>query len=129
VLRDLRWLLNSTRPSSTPPHGIDWTGRVHARRSVLNYGMPALAGETASTLDTVALATSVRRVILDFEPRIAPHSLKVEVQASNLQMHHHNVIGMLISGTVWAQPQPLEMNLRTEMHLETGLVEIEDLGR
>lgn len=138
VLRDLRWLLNSTRPTETLPRdavwagrppGIDWAGRPEAKRSVLNYGLPVLSGETASTLDTLALASSVRRAILDFEPRIAPRSLKVEVQVSNLQMNHHNVIGMVISGTVWAQPQPLELSLRTELDLETGQVEIEDLSR
>jgi type VI secretion system protein ImpF len=138
VLRDLRWLLNCTRPpAETPssadwpgrPPAIDWSGRAQARRSVINFGMPVLSGETASTLDPTALAAAVRRAILDFEPRIAPQSLKVEVQATDMQMQHHNVIGMVISGMVWAQPQPLEMNLRTQMHLETGQVDIEDMSR
>ena len=44
VLRDLAWLFNATRPSD-----VDWTGLPEAERSVINYGLPSLSGETAST--------------------------------------------------------------------------------
>ena len=42
-------------------------------------------------------------------------------------MDHHNVIGVEISGQLWAQPVPLELLVRTEIDLETGQVEVADL--
>jgi len=43
-------------------------------------------------------------------------------------MDHHNVIGVQITGQLWAQPLPLELLLRTEIDLETGQVEVADLA-
>ncbi|MCW7540748.1 type VI secretion system baseplate subunit TssE [Aquabacterium sp. A7-Y] len=125
VLRDLAWLFNSTRMSGH----TDWQSLPHAERSVVNFGLPALSGETASTLDIVNLEADVKRAILDFEPRIMAASLKVEALVSELQMDHHNVVSLRISGHLWAQPVPFELLLRTEVDLETGQVEIQELTR
>ena len=42
VLRDLGWLFNATRAADAD----DWPGAPLALRSVVNFGLPALAGET-----------------------------------------------------------------------------------
>ncbi len=125
VLRDLAWLMNSTAPGGS----IDWSHAPHARASVLNYGLPALSGETASTVDPMVLQASVRQAILDFEPRILPDSLVVEAVLSEDQMDRHNQIGFRISGQLWAQPVPLELLLRTDLDLETGHVVVRELDR
>ena len=124
VLRDLVWLFNATRPGDREGLG----GFPQAAHSVLNFGMPVLAGETASTLDTVALESWVRDAIVEFEPRIDRASLEVEVILSDEWMHQHNVIGIQIRGLLWAQPTPLELLLRTEVDLETGHMELKDLS-
>ncbi len=123
VLRDLAWLFNATRPSD-----IDWTGLRDAERSVINFGLPSLSGETASTLDIVELENSIRQAIVDFEPRIAPSSLQVEALVSEDQLDHHNVVSVQIRGELWSQPVPIELLLRTELDLESGEVEIQDLS-
>ena len=123
VLRDLAWLFNATRPSAREGLGL----YPHAERSVLNFGLPALSGETASTLDVIGLEARIRQAILDFEPRIDASTLRVEAMTTELQMNQHNVISVQIRGNLWAQPVPLEMLLRTEVDLETGSVEIRDL--
>ena len=122
VLRDLAWLFNATRQSDSA-----WARYPHVRRSVLGYGLPALAGETASTLDVATLEQEIRQTILDFEPRIIAATLEVSALVSELQLDHHNVISIEIRAHLWAQPVPLEMLLRTEMDLETGEVKIHDL--
>jgi len=124
VLRDLVWLFNCTRPSAR--EGISLY--PHAARSVLNFGLPALSGETASTLDVIDLEQRIHQAILDFEPRIDPASLEVKAQTSEVQMDQHNVVSVQIRGFLWAQPLPLELLLRTEVDLETGKVEIRDLS-
>jgi len=124
VLRDLAWLFNATRPGDRD----GFAAFPQAAHSVLTFGMPVLAGETASTLDPVALETSVRDAILEFEPRIDRSSLEVEVILAEEWMHQHNVIGIQIRGLLWAQPTPLELLLRTEVDLETGHMELKDLS-
>ena len=46
------------------------------RRSVVNFGLPALSGQTASSLDVTDLTRAIREAILDFEPRILPATLR-----------------------------------------------------
>jgi type VI secretion system protein ImpF len=125
VLRDLAWLFNTTMPGK----GIDFSHAPHARRSVLNYGLPALSGETASTLDPLVLQAALRQAIVDHEPRILPATLSVEAVMSADQMDHHNQIGFRISGQMWAQPVPLELLLQTDVDLETGRVAVRELDR
>ena len=124
VLRDLEWLFNTTRMSDDEFIGFD-----DARRSVINYGLPALSGETASTLDLVNLEQSIKQVILDYEPRISPSSLRVDAIVSTPLLDQHNVISIQIRGDLWARPIPLEILLRTNVDLENGTVEIVDLGK
>jgi type VI secretion system protein ImpF len=124
VLRDLAWLFNSTK-LETRATMARWP---HAQRSVINYGLPALSGETASTLDIQDLERDIKQSILDFEPRILPATLEVKALVELSALDHHNVIGIQIHGQLWAQPVPLEMLIRTEIDLETGKVHISDLA-
>ena len=125
VLRDLAWLFNTTRYET----GGSLARLPFARRSVLNFGLPALSGETASTLEIVDLERAIRQAILDYEPLILPQSLRVKALVELSDFDHHNIIGVEIHGQLWAQPVPLEMLIRTEIDLETGKVQIADLAQ
>jgi type VI secretion system protein ImpF len=124
VLRDLAWLFNATRLET----GLNLSKMPYVRRSVVNFGLPALSGETASTLEITDLERSIRQAILDFEPRILPNTLQVKALVEVSELDHHNVIGVEIQGQLWAQPVPIEMLIRTEIDLETGKVQIADLA-
>ena len=123
VLRDLAWLFNCTRLDTH----MDPAAFPNARRSVINYGLPALAGETATSLDVADLERGIRQAVLDFEPRILPKTLHVRALEVG-QFENHNVIGVEISGQLWAQPIPIDMLVRTEIDLETGKVEIAEVA-
>jgi type VI secretion system protein ImpF len=123
VLRDLAWLFNATRFEAV----ADLANVPYVRRSVLNFGLPALSGSTASSLDITDLARAVRDAILIFEPRILPGTLQIRTVLEAGALDHHNVIGVEIHGELWAQPVPLEFLVRTEFDLETGKVQIADL--
>lgn len=127
VLRDLGWLMNATRPGAAESLEA-WH---EARRSVLNYGLPALGGQTSSTLDLQALERAIREAILRFEPRLLADTLEVEADAEALFQQHgldgHNRVSLRISGQIRAQPIPLELLLRTEWDLETGQVSLSEL--
>ena len=123
VLRDLAWLFNCTRLDAR----MDPSAFPLARRSVVNFGLPALAGETATSIDVADLERGIRQAILDFEPRILAASLRVRALEVGA-FEHHNVIGIEISGQLWAQPVPIDLLVRTEIDLETGKVEIADVA-
>ena len=122
VLRDLAWLFNATRLDAV----ADLTNMPAVQKSVLNFGLPALSGRTASSLDVTDLARAVRESILTFEPRILPASLQIRTLLEGGDLDHHNVIGVEIHGELWAQPVPLEFLVRTEFDLETGKVQVAD---
>jgi len=124
VLRDLAALMNAICLGA----GDDLSAYPEVERSVLNYGMPAFAGETASTLDVHDLEEGIRSAILRFEPRVLPNSLLVEAMATDNGLGWHNVVSVRISAQVWAQPVPLELLLRTEVDLETGEVALAELA-
>jgi type VI secretion system protein ImpF len=124
VLRDLAWLFNATRLEAV----ADLESAPNVRRSVLNFGLPAFSGSTASALDVSDLSRAVHEAILAFEPRILPSTLHVRTVLESGALDHHNVIGVEIHGELWAQPVPLEFLVRTEFDLETGKVQIADLA-
>lgn len=122
VLRDLGWLMNATRLAATE----DISGYAEVERSVLNFGLPAFSGETASTVEVADLERAIREAILRFEPRILADTLSVEAVTQDSVLNWHNVVSVKISAQLWAQPVPLELLLRTEVDLETGQVELAD---
>jgi len=123
VLRVLAWLFNTTRLDAD----MDPGKFPYARKSVINFGLPPLAGQTSSSLEVTDLERAVRQAILDFEPRILPATLRVRaLEVGNFE--NHNVIGVEISGQLWSQPIPIDLLVRTEIDLETGQVEVADLA-
>ena len=116
VLRDLNWLFNATQSS------IDFADDPVLIGSVINYGMPPLAGRPASQYDLNDLARALRDVILRFEPRIIAHTLRVTAERNGKDTH--NVLGFRIEGQLWSQPIPLEIFMRTQIDLESGLTQV-----
>jgi type VI secretion system protein ImpF len=121
VLRDLTWLFNATQPQP------DWMlDHPEIAASVLNFGLPPLAGQRVSRLDVHELERTIAQAIRRFEPRILPATLSVHALEGNSVLDSHNMIEFEIRGHLWAQPVPLEILLRTRMDLEAGLIEVRD---
>lgn len=132
ILRDLSWLFNAIRPEPEPASSrvnelALWRRHAHACRSVLNFGMPAFAGSTKSSLDRLAMEAAVKQAITTFEPRLDARSLSVEIQIDS--RNHHNTLQLTIRGSMWAQPVPLELLLTADVDLETGNTRVRDLRR
>ena len=125
VLRDLQWLLNATNLDAS----IDFAGHPEARRSVLNFGLPPLSGNLASNVDRSQLEAAIRRAIVEFEPRILPQSVDVQVSAAEKTLDVHNILSVTIRGELWSIPYPLEILLRSDIDLETGQVVLHDQSR
>jgi type VI secretion system protein ImpF len=122
MLRDMGWLFNAV--SMGLP--LDDKRHPHAARSVLNYGLPMLSGQFTSSIQRVSMEQALRDAIVQFEPRILPRTLKVELVMEGSALDSHNRIGLNIQGMLWAQPVPLEFLLRSRIDLEEGRLELED---
>jgi type VI secretion system protein ImpF len=121
VKRDLTWLLNSCNLGSTQ----DLSNYPEVARSTINYGMPDLAGATRSGIDAHSLERTIRQAILDFEPRILRHGLKVHT----VDLQDHDVersLTIQIEGVLWAQPAPIDIVLQSEVNLEDGSVAVRE---
>jgi type VI secretion system protein ImpF len=123
VLRDLAWLLNTTNLGEA----LDPEQYPDVAVSVLNFGIPDLAGVTSSAVNTTALGKEIRRAVLAFEPRILPKDLKVKLMVSGESMSH-NSLTMRIEGELWAVPVPLHLLVDTSVDLETGTIAVIEQG-
>ncbi len=119
VRRDLTWLLNCGNLSATD----DLDDYPEVNRSVINFGVPDLAGSTASTLNRSDVERMLRQSVLNFEPRIIPETLKVRLDRDHEQMTR-NALVFLIEGELWAQPVPMQLFLKTALDLETGAIDV-----
>jgi type VI secretion system protein ImpF len=123
VRRDLAWLFNTTHLQAL--QNLDDYSMVG--RSVINYGMPDMAGRTISTINAALLEQTIRRAITDFEPRLVARTLRVKLVVDDKQMNH-NAMSFDIEAELWAQPLPLRLFLRTAIDLESGTIDVRDLG-
>lgn len=121
VLRDMAWLLNTGALNSLH----DLSDFPYVSQSVVNYGLPDLAGMAVTSMDPVNIEKSVRQAILNFEPRILKNNLKVKMFVNENQMNK-NAVTFDIEGELWAQPVPLHFLLKTELDLETGAVNVNE---
>lgn len=119
ALRDLAWLLNTTNLAA----GQDLSAYPEVTSSVLNFGLPDLAGLSVSGTDVAELERTLRQAIANFEPRILRHTLSVRLEVNESQMSH-NAMTFLIEGELWAQPVPLRLYLKTEIDLDSGDVRV-----
>ncbi|MBY4595603.1 type VI secretion system baseplate subunit TssE [Ottowia caeni] len=125
VLRDLSWLFNATGLGLAYDDGP----YPQAARSVLNYGLPMLSGQFTSSIQRVSMEQQLKQAIIQFEPRILPDTLEVELVMESYILDSHNRVGLQIRGMLWAQPVPLEFLMRSRIDLEEGRVEMEDVAR
>ncbi len=123
VLRDLSWLLNTSSLDTM----VDLSDAPYAARSVINYGSPALSGTNLTNVDVPRIESKIKQAIIDFEPRIIPSSLKLELITSDQQMNQ-KAMCFKIEGDLWAQPLPIRLYIRSDLDLETGEVTVKELG-
>lgn len=121
VLRDLTWLFNSVRAEPSPgglaaDEAALWAECPEARRSVLNYGLPALSGRSFGRGDLREIEQAVREAIAVFEPRIDPAALSVAASGGR----SGSTLRFRIRGEMWSQPVAQEIVLRSELDVETG---------
>jgi len=74
VTRDLEALLNTIALEST----IDMREAEYVRRSILNFGLPDVSNRTIDETGVDEIPEEIRAAIINYEPRLAGASLRVE---------------------------------------------------
>ena len=120
VCRDLAWLLNSTGIDET----VDLTRYPDVQRSVLNYGMPSLAGRAVVAVDVPATARAIEEVIRRYEPRL----MQVRVTPDTERSGDGHQLSFRIEADLWGQPGPQHLVLHTRISTESGDVSIAEAG-
>jgi type VI secretion system protein ImpF len=121
VLRDLSWLLNCTNLERQLP--LD--NYPHVKSSVINFGIPPLAGARFTASELEAVAEQMQQRIAFFEPRILEKTLKVSV-IREIGGNEYNHAHFRIEVTFWFEPYPIDMVIRAKWDMETGGVEIQE---
>jgi type VI secretion system protein ImpF len=121
VLRDLAWLLNTGNLTAVN----DLSRHAFAARSVVNYGVPDLTGRLVAGMTPKSLEGLIRQAIIDFEPRILPHTVRVRTVVTPEQMDR-NAVSFEIEGDLWGQPVPVRLLVQTEIDIETGHIAMRD---
>jgi type VI secretion system protein ImpF len=120
VCRDLATLLSSTSIDAA----YDLTALPDVQRSVLNYGMPSLAGRAVRSLDLPRIARIVEDTIRHFEPRLTHVRVTPDTERDADEHEFH----LRIDAELWSQPASQRVVLRTRISTESGQATITDAG-
>jgi len=73
--RDIAWLLSTIRLDEV----TSLSSHANCKSSVINYGIRDLSGVSEQNLHASEIRQTIRRALIDFEPRLDPVTLDVEV--------------------------------------------------
>ena len=119
IRRELSWLLNTTCFGA----GQDLEPYPQVKTSVLNFGVPDLAGKLLQRKVVQGRARDIRDAIRTFEPRIDPKRLEVEPQVA---ADKPNAITYVIRGDVTAAVNALPVVFKTDVEIDTGVATLRD---
>ncbi|WP_298163485.1 type VI secretion system baseplate subunit TssE [Novosphingobium sp.] len=117
VRRELGWLFNTTNLEAS----IDLDPFPQVKTSVLNYGVPDLAGKSLSSRAVLRRAREIRDSIQAFEPRIEPSSLTVEISSV---VERENSLTFVIEADVRSAVRAVPIKLRTDVEADSSAVTV-----
>jgi len=119
IRRDIAWLLNTTNFGAL--NDLEPYPRV--KTSVINYGVPDLAGKSFHRRTILHRAREMRAAIRAFEPRLKGESLTVEPMAN---ADRPNSVTYIIHGDITAAAQALPVKFRTEVDSDSASVDVSE---
>ncbi len=119
VRRELAWLLNTTNLGSV----IDLDDYPQVKTSVLNYGVPDLAGKSLNSRIVLKRARDIRTAIIAFEPRIDESTLEVEISE---QIERENAITYVIQADITSAVRAIPVKFRTDVESDSAAVTVRE---
>jgi type VI secretion system lysozyme-like protein len=121
VQADLGALMNTIQLGAI----IDLSDAPHVERSVLNYGFRDLSDVTARELNSTDVVASIRRSLLNHEPRIVPETLEVRVADGSGGTQHRLEIS--VTAELMADPVDVPIDFEAEVDLGAGKLRMRSL--
>ena len=121
VARNLADLLNTCSLGSSE----DLTELDYVERSILNYGIEDLAATTLESNDVGALGEDMRKAIVDFEPRIAPETIRIarDTNVADKEL----LIRFIVEAELRANPLNVAVEFVAEIETDNAKIRIERL--
>ena len=119
VRRELAWLLNTTNFGALN----DLEPYPHVATSVLNYGVPDLAGKTMTRRVILQRAREIRQAVRTFEPRINGEQLVVEPSHTD---DRPNAVAFVIQGDITAAAQAMPVQFHTHLDPDSASVDVQE---
>jgi len=130
VLRDLQNLLNTTSAEADLHEAGGSLARYPlVQRSVLNYGIPALAGRIRTSDDVLGLAQEIEQAIERHEPRVRQASVRVADHDPTTGQSLSSPLELIIEGELWGYPVAEHLQVHTVLDLDAGHAEVSGSGR
>jgi type VI secretion system protein ImpF len=121
VLQDLQSLFGATNAESGyPSEGSEFDEAPTVRNSVINYGLPPLAGRMRTPEDFNGLAREIEQAVKAFEPRIRNVRVSLDSQRPGAPLIQGEQIGYVIEGELWGYPFDEQLRIRTVLDLDIG---------
>ncbi|HEX8555033.1 MAG TPA: type VI secretion system baseplate subunit TssE [Sphingomonas sp.] len=119
VRRELAWLLNTTNYGALN----ELAPYPRVQTSVLNYGVPDLAGKVAGRRMLMQRAREIRNAIRTFEPRLEPERLIVEPME---HAERPNAVTFVIQGDITAAAHAMPVKFHTHVDAESASVDVQE---
>lgn len=121
VARDLASLMNATNLEATIP----MDDLPHARRSIINYGLPDLVRRTIDESAVETIGAEIVAAIMAYEPRLHPASLKVSrdrsVRGEDLRVRFQ------VTADLRCDPVDMPVQFVADVEVDTGKIRIDRL--
>lgn len=115
VKRELNWILNTTNLDAVE----DLTPYPEVKTSVLNYGVPDLAGKMLTPRIVQERARQIGAAVAAFEPRLDARSLEVEPVTRTTKK---NAVTFVIRGDITDAVNAMPVEFKTDVELDTASV-------
>lgn len=121
VNTELVALFNTTNLESTE----DLSSAPEVRKSIVNYGFPALTHRTIDESETSGIAREIETALRDFEPRLLAASIKARrddtVSPDELRVR------FLVSAALKTRPVEVPVQFIAEVELDSGKIKLDRL--
>lgn len=114
IRRDLSFLLNTISHEDD----IDAARYPQAAASVVNYGLPPLAGSFLYEHKWDDIRRAILRTITRFEPRLKTSTLQIIPLQDEQRQNGHNTLQFEICGEILTQPYPTAFRVRSALDME-----------
>lgn len=120
ILRDIRWLLNTTSLNVT----WDGTPDKDVANSTLNYGVPEVSGTAAVAVPQRRWERAFEQALVRFEPRLRADSIRVSINSVETGVTPNHVVVEIFAELIVAS---IPLAFRVRIDRETSAAEVQEL--